>query len=190
MGYSAYAGKQGSIAIGSATTKAGTTPDTDFTREESTYVDSVMAVGVGHNVKIGTDADSSVALGESAVIKNGAKNAVALGANSVADVGNTVSVGSQGAERKITNVADGVLKASSTEVVTGSQLFATNTAVKSNTDAISVNTADIAANRTAIGTHTTAIATQGTALAQQEGQLRGLATSLGGEGCGECGRQL
>lgn len=180
MGYSAYAGKQGSIAIGSATTKAGTTPDTDFNREESTYVDSVMAVGVGHNVKIGTDADSSVALGESAVIKNGAKNAVALGANSVADAGNTVSVGSQGAERIITNVADGVLKASSTEAVTGSQLFATNTAVKSNTDAISVNTADIAANRTAIGTNTMAIATQSTALAQQEGQLRGLATSLGG----------
>ena len=179
MGYSAYAGKQGSIAIGSAATQAGKI-DTDFNRDESTYVDSAMAVGVGHNVKIGTEADSSVALGDGAVIKNGAKNAVALGAGSVADVANTVSVGSQGAERKITNVADGVLKAGSTEAVTGSQLFATDTAVKASADAIGVNTADIATNRAAIGTNTATIAAQGTTLAQQGGQLRGLATSLGG----------
>jgi autotransporter adhesin len=36
-----------------------------------------------------------------------ANNSVALGANSIADRDNTVSVGAPGAERQITNVADG-----------------------------------------------------------------------------------
>ncbi|BDH47252.1 hypothetical protein TUM12370_32960 [Salmonella enterica subsp. enterica serovar Choleraesuis] len=160
MGYSAYAGKQGAIAIGGAASKAGTTTDSDFNKDESTYVDSAMAVGIGHNVKIGSDADSSLALGDSAVVKDGAKNSVALGANSVADTANTVSVGSVGAERKITNVAVGNIAADSTDVVTGSQLFATNNDVKANADAIKTNSSNINDLQTSLNSGSTGLVRQ------------------------------
>lgn len=51
--------------------------------------------------------DSSMALGVQAQAT--AANAVAIGRGSVADRANSVSVGSAGAERSITNVADGVM---------------------------------------------------------------------------------
>ncbi|RQX83628.1 adhesin [Burkholderia anthina] len=59
------------------------------------------AIGTGSNVS-GTD---STAIGTNS--RATANNAVALGANSVADRDNTVSIGSPGAERQLTNVADG-----------------------------------------------------------------------------------
>ncbi|WGM03965.1 YadA family autotransporter adhesin [Arsenophonus nasoniae] len=49
--------------------------------------------------------DNSTAIGSQA--KATGKNTVAIGSNSVADRDNTVSVGHKGAERQITNVADG-----------------------------------------------------------------------------------
>jgi autotransporter adhesin len=88
----------------------------------------------------------SVAIGPNAVATNA--NDVALGSGSVTDTAqvtagatingkavtfagsgptSTVSVGSVGAERTITNVAAGRLTASSTDAVNGSQLYATNT---------------------------------------------------------------
>jgi hypothetical protein len=94
--------------------------------------------------------------------------------------GRSVSLAGTDGTRTLSGVKDANLAAGSSEAVTGSQLFSTNTAVKASADAIGVNTADIAANRTAIGTNTATIAAQGTTLAQQGGQLRGLATSLGG----------
>lgn len=92
--------------------------------------------------------DSSVALGNAAVATNAGD--VALGSNSVtaAAVGtkgatlngidyafagsaplSTVSVGDVGKERTVTNVAAGRLSATSTDVVNGSQLNATNVAL-------------------------------------------------------------
>ena len=59
------------------------------------------AIGTGSTVA-GTD---SAAIGTNS--RATANNAVALGANSVADRDNTVSIGSPGAERQLTNVADG-----------------------------------------------------------------------------------
>ncbi|MFK8403077.1 hypothetical protein M2D07_031590, partial [Pseudomonas sp. BGr12] len=77
-------------------------------------------------------------------------NDVALGAGSTTDVAvgtagttiagtdysfagatptSTVSVGSKGSERTITNVAAGRLSADSTDAINGSQLFATNQAI-------------------------------------------------------------
>ncbi|MEX3954360.1 hemagglutinin, partial [Paraburkholderia sp. EG287B] len=49
----------------------------------------------------------------------------------------TVSVGSAGKERTITNVAAGQLTASSTDAVNGSELFATNQQVTQNSTDIS-----------------------------------------------------
>ncbi|WP_246184252.1 YadA-like family protein [Paraburkholderia bonniea] len=62
------------------------------------------------NIVIGTGAQAtgngSIAIGHGAAAP--AANAVALGQGSLADRDNTVSVGSPGAERQITNVADGI----------------------------------------------------------------------------------
>ncbi|MBL5886368.1 YadA-like family protein [Lelliottia aquatilis] len=98
----------------------------------------------------------SVALGQGAVAKNAGD--VALGAGSVTEtavatsgttiLGNkyvfagtapasTVSVGSQGNERTITNVAAGQINAISTDAINGSQLYATNQAIENITGSMS-----------------------------------------------------
>jgi autotransporter adhesin len=110
------------------------------------------STAVGYNAtSIG---DSSLALGREAKANNA--NDVALGAGSTTDVAvgtagatiagtdysfagatptSTVSVGSVGNERTITNVAAGRLSADSTDAVNGSQLFATNSAI----DGLNIN---------------------------------------------------
>ncbi|MGF6381082.1 autotransporter adhesin [Paraburkholderia atlantica] len=107
----------------------------------------------GAGTAVGTSAaasgDVSVALGAGAVATSA--NSVALGANSLtaeavgtsgtnirgtnysfagAKPTSTVSVGSGGNERTITNVAAGRLSATSTDAVNGSQLYATNQAIE------------------------------------------------------------
>ncbi|WP_407972585.1 YadA-like family protein [Burkholderia pyrrocinia] len=86
---------------------------------------------LGFNAKA---ADNAMALGANTVAAG--SNSVALGNGSVASVANTVSVGSAGNERKIVNVADGDLSATSTDAANGSQLFATNTRVGSLEDSL------------------------------------------------------
>lgn len=78
--------------------------------------------------------DNAVALGTSANATH--LGSVALGYLSTTNADNTVSVGSDTLKRKIVNVAAGTLAATSTDVVNGSQLFATNANVTSNTTAI------------------------------------------------------
>ncbi|WP_146756367.1 YadA family autotransporter adhesin [Burkholderia cepacia] len=62
------------------------------------------AVGAGSKVM----ADSGTAVGHGATVSADATNSVALGQGSKATEANTVSIGSEGAERRIVNVADGV----------------------------------------------------------------------------------
>lgn len=71
----------------------------------------------------GADAKGAdaIALGKDA--KADGSNSVALGAGSIADADNVISVGSASAKRKIVNVAEGVVDATSTDAVTGAQLF-------------------------------------------------------------------
>jgi len=99
------------------------------------------AVGVGA-LAYGTEADaqgsSALALGTSAKARQANAvavgggttadhaNSVALGYGSVTSAANQVSVGTSSAKRKIVNVADGALSATSNEAVTGAQLFATD----------------------------------------------------------------
>ncbi|ATD68707.1 hypothetical protein CNR27_05045 [Luteimonas chenhongjianii] len=73
------------------------------------------------------EGSDSVALGSDAVAS--ANGSVALGQGALADRQNSVSVGTVGAERQITNVADGVVAEGSTDAVTGSQLNQTNVRV-------------------------------------------------------------
>lgn len=80
-------------------------------------------------ISIGSGSRSStfnaIALGANSVAT--AAGAIALGSGSVADEIDTVSVGTRDSSRRIVNVASGRLNASSTEAVTGRQLYATNT---------------------------------------------------------------
>ena len=67
--------------------------------------------------------DNNFVFGNNVTIDEGIQNSVALGNNSVVSSSNEVSVGSKGKERKITNVADGEVSATSTDAVNGRQLY-------------------------------------------------------------------
>lgn len=95
------------IAIGAAA-KAGTAGYT-----------GAIAIGGGAEARI-----DSVALGYGA--SAAAQGAVALGVRSSATEKNTVSVGSSTLRRRIVNVEDGRITASSSDAVTGKQLHAMN----------------------------------------------------------------
>jgi autotransporter adhesin len=123
------------------TNDAGLTPSDAFAQGQG-------STALGYNATTVTTATNAVALGNGATANDA--NAVALGAGSTTAVavattgdtidgvaytyagtmpGSTVSVGSAGAERTITNVAAGRISGTSTDAVNGSQLNATNTAV-------------------------------------------------------------
>ncbi|KRG50683.1 ESPR-type extended signal peptide-containing protein [Stenotrophomonas beteli] len=83
---------------------------------------------------------SGVALGHHAMAS--ANGSVAIGAFSEATESNSVSVGSSSTKRRVTNVGDARLSASSTDAVTGKQLHATNsnvTAARSVADSAKTN---------------------------------------------------
>ena len=77
----------------------------------------------GNYNKIASGTENNFILGNNVSIGNGINNSVALGNNSTVSSSNEVSVGSGTLKRKITNVADGDVSATSTDVVTGKQLY-------------------------------------------------------------------
>ena len=118
--------KEGNLQIGQGTITSG--------RENS--------IGLGKDYTI--EADNSIALGNGSVAKTPVGTTGVTIRNEeykfagTAPVG-TVSVGSEGQERTITNVAAGQLSADSTDAVNGSQLYATNQAIENiNNGAIGV----------------------------------------------------
>ncbi|AIR62039.1 hypothetical protein LH23_15670 [Cedecea neteri] len=135
----------------------------------NTRASGTNSVALGANA-IASQANS-IAIGATANASQA--NSVALGNGSVTDVAHTgsfvisgsaagtangvVSVGAAGAERQIQNVAPGVLSATSTDAINGSQLFATNNQVNTNTGNIATNTANIATNTANIAGNTTSI---------------------------------
>jgi len=103
-------------------------------------------------------ATDSVAIGPNAVASNAGAVALGAGSTTAAAVGtastvingttynfagaaptSTVSVGSVGAERTITNVAAGRLSGSSTDAVNGSQLFFTNQSIENLSSTVTAN---------------------------------------------------
>ena len=77
----------------------------------------------GNYNKIASGSNNNFILGNNVSIGSGINNSVALGNNSTVSSSNEVSVGSATLKRKITNVADGDVSATSTDVVTGKQLY-------------------------------------------------------------------
>ena len=81
------------------------------------YQAGAISLGVGasavgnataYGVNASAQAAGGVALGNGATVQSAATNAVALGAGSIASAPNTVSFGTPGNERRLTNVAPGV----------------------------------------------------------------------------------
>ena len=72
------------------------------------------------------EGNNSYMIGNNVHIGGGINNSVALGNNSTVSASNTVSVGSSTLKRKIVNVGDGEISASSTDAVTGRQLYSGN----------------------------------------------------------------
>lgn len=93
------------IAIGSNST---VTADGSVAVGADTLVESQNSVAVGADSHIATAAEGGVALGQNAQVVAGASGAVAIGQNSVASEANTVSVGSDSNQRKVTHVAAAV----------------------------------------------------------------------------------
>ena len=86
-------------------------------------------------------AESAVAIGDRSLAQH--NGSVALGNGSQTSAAYQISVGSASIKRKLVNLADGALTASSTEAVTGKQLNATNTNVSTAQNA--ANTAQVTA---------------------------------------------
>ena len=78
---------------------------------------------IGNYNKIASGSNNNFILGNNVSIGSGINNSVALGNNSTVSSSNEVSVGSGTLKRKIVNVGDGEISNSSTDAVTGKQLY-------------------------------------------------------------------
>ncbi|MBN5131031.1 YadA-like family protein [Stenotrophomonas maltophilia] len=148
LGQNAKARTENSIAVGSGSmTDAGA---------------GVSKIAIGGNAYAGTAGfTGAIAIGgasnsgyDGVALGYGAKaeksGSLALGSHSVANESNTVSVGNGSTKRRIVNVADARLSATSTDAVTGKQLYATNSNVtKAQTAADGAKTTATAAQSTA-----------------------------------------
>ena len=114
--------------------------------KETTHTASNTVV-IGYNAQANSNND--VAIGSGSVANGAVKTAGYAGANPIG----TVSVGSEGNERTITNVAAGRINEDSTDAVNGSQLYATNQKVDAGWTATD-GTTNIAVNPTETGTTT------------------------------------
>ena len=131
-----------SVAIGDTNTIAsartyalGNNINVKAGADDSLAFGTRAAVGAANTVAIGANANAaqanSVALGAGSITSAPNKGAYTLNGSYTAagepDAANgTVSVGSAGKERQIQNVAAGVISATSTDAINGSQLYATN----------------------------------------------------------------
>ena len=154
LGKSARSLGEGDIAIGGAAQTVG--------------VDAgISRIAIGAGAKAGTQGRTgAVALGGASTAefdgvsigynsKASKAGAVALGVHSIADEMNTVSVGNKTMKRRIVNLDDARLTSSSTDAVTGKQLYATEQKIGSlngmlkagsHTDAFVIGTGSVSAS--------------------------------------------
>ena len=133
-----------STAIGSGATSSG---------RFSVAVGTNAKANNDHDVAVGSFSTTEKAVGTSSAIINGVEYGTFKGHKPVA----TVSVGKEGSERTITNVAAGRITAESTDAINGSQLYSVATKVGDNVKAIETLKDDVATNSNHISTNTQAI---------------------------------
>ena len=78
---------------------------------------------IGNYNKIASGSDDNFILGNNVEIGAGVQKSVVLGDGSASGGSNTVSVGSSALQRKIVNVGEGEISATSTDAITGKQLY-------------------------------------------------------------------
>lgn len=115
---------QGTHAIALGLSAQATGNQTTALGRES-LANATYATALGNLSK--ATAGRAVALGDRASASH--ENSVALGAGSVTASDNSVSVGTASSKRRIQYLADGSISATSTDAVTGSQLYSTNLGV-------------------------------------------------------------
>lgn len=124
LGRTARAKAEGAIALGD---RAGVE---SATSKHSIAIGTMAKVGAQEDLMaVGRSANASGGAGAMALGASSAAShlrSVALGSGSVTSAQDQVSVGSSSIKRKIINVADGAVTASSYEAVTGRQLHTTN----------------------------------------------------------------
>ncbi len=136
------------------------------------------------------NAQRGTALGQNAQVT--ATNSVAIGANSIANQPNTVSVGAFGQERKIVNVAPGIISPTSTDAINGSQLSAlinqlfasgicsiTGATVTCGNIALGSSAAPTGAGSIAIGNNSGATAINGIALGTNANAIHNNSVAIG-----------
>ncbi|MCI3967989.1 YadA-like family protein [Burkholderia sp. HI4860] len=178
LGPSATSQGQSSVALGSGANANGTGA-MSLGRLTSTSGNYAMALGnqssavaasaiaLGNSATVATSATGSVAIGRQSSVGENVTDAVAIGSGSIATLNNTISVGSAGNERQITNVAAGM---ADTDAVNVSQMNArfvtTDAAINATKADLSTTTAQVAgldidmkAAQRDIDTHTNNIAT-------------------------------
>ena len=78
---------------------------------------------IGNKNKIASGSNNNFILGNGVTIGAGVQKSVVLGDGSASSGSNTVSVGSSALQRKIVNVGEGEISATSTDAITGKQLY-------------------------------------------------------------------
>ena len=158
MGLHANALGGQSTAIGQSTRAEG---DQSTALGSGATTSSRFSVAVGtnanatndHDVAIGSFSTTEVAVGTATAEVNGVTYGTFKGHKPVA----TVSVGSEGNERTITNVAAGRVTVESTDAINGSQLYSVANKVGDNVKAIETLKDDVATNANHITSNTQAI---------------------------------
>ncbi|MFM0390106.1 YadA family autotransporter adhesin, partial [Paraburkholderia dipogonis] len=125
QGANANAANQGGVAVGSGAQSSATDAVALGAGASSTFANSVA---------LGSASTTAAAVATTGVAINGTAYTYAGTAPT-----STVSVGSAGNERTVTNVAAGRVSATSTDAVNGSQLYATDQAVSSLSTTITAN---------------------------------------------------
>ncbi|MBH1410309.1 MULTISPECIES: ESPR-type extended signal peptide-containing protein [Stenotrophomonas maltophilia group] len=149
LGNDARAYGENSIAVGSG----ARTVDTSTGNSRIAIGGNSFAGTAGHSgaIALGGSARAefnAVSIGQYS--KAQATNSVALGTSSEATETRTVSVGNNSLKRRIVNVENGTLSATSTDAVTGKQLYATNQNVTTATN--TANAAKTAADQALVNT--------------------------------------
>ena len=96
---------------------------TSFSDEHEYINEGNNSYMIGNKNKIASGSDDNFILGNNVAIGAGITKSVVLGDSSTSGGSNTVSVGSATLKRKIVNVGDGEISATSTDAVTGKQLY-------------------------------------------------------------------
>ena len=145
-----------STAVGNGHTVLGTKSGA-FGAPSHVYGDGSYAIGNDNTIGAVDDTTHAAVTGKGLntfVLGSGitttANNAVILGYGSTDGGDNTVSVGSSTQTRRLVNVGDGVLSATSTDAVTGRQLYATNQNMAGFADQITKNASKLEALSTSV----------------------------------------